>query len=123
MAPHDTTTTFPEYVSGTPFRSTCTAVISRPEGLVSRRLTNASVTSVTFGCASAGSTQITWASALAWTRHGKPSQVSHRMQRLVRGSCSSSMRPIGIGNGRCPWRTKPSNIAWMRGSWLIGGWR
>src|SRR5439155_20454414 len=123
MAPHETTTTFAEYVSGTPFRSTCTVVTSRPDGLVSRRLTKAFVTRVTFGCSRAGSKQITCVSAFDWTRHGTPSQVSHRMQRLRPGFCSSSMRPIGIGNGRYPWRVKPSKIAWMRGSWLIGGWR
>ena len=63
------------------------AVTSRPDALVSRRSTYAPVTSDTFGCCSAGSTQTTCASAFAFTRHGKPSQVSHRMQRLVRG-CS-----------------------------------
>ena len=59
IAPHETTTTSAEYVSCAPFRSTWTFVTSRPDALVSRRDTYASVTSVTFGCVRAGSTQIT----------------------------------------------------------------
>src|SRR5437016_180970 len=55
-------------------------VTSRPLALVSSRVTRAPVTSRTFGRSSAGSTQITWASDLARTRHGWPSHVPQRMQ-------------------------------------------
>src|SRR5256885_5528279 len=49
---------------------------------------------------SAGSTQQTCASDLAEIKHGWPSHVLQRMQRLVRGSRSSSMMPRGTWNGR-----------------------
>ena len=66
MAPADTTTMSAEYVSEAPACSTTTPVTSRPDGLVTRRVTRAPVSSVTFGyCASVGSTQTTWASDLA----------------------------------------------------------
>ena len=44
----------------------------------------------------AGLTQQMWASALASTRHGKPSHVSHRMHLLWRRSCSFNMIPRGV---------------------------
>ena len=44
---------------------------------------------VTLGYSSAGSTQMTWESALAFTRHGWPSQVAQRMHWLLRGFFSS----------------------------------
>ena len=52
-----------------------TRVTSRPDELVSSRLTYAPVSIDTFGYDSAGSTQTTSASLLALTRHAKPSQV------------------------------------------------
>ena len=54
------------------------AVISRPLALVSSLRAFALVISVTFGHFSAGSTQTTWASLLALTRQGNPSQVLQR---------------------------------------------
>ena len=49
MAPHEDTTISPEKISSAPLRWTETPVISRPDGLVSSRVTRALVTSVTFG--------------------------------------------------------------------------
>ena len=91
--------------------------------LVSSRSTLAPVSSVTFGCRSAGSTQSTSASDLARTRQGNPSQVSQRMQGLVCGSRSSSWMPSGTWNGFSPCEARLSLSAWMRGSWLTAGWR
>ena len=71
---------------------------SRPELSVSRRSTRALRISVTLGCAIAGRTAMTSASDLAWTRHGKPSQVAQRMQarecsiRLVEQDPAGCMR-------------------------------
>ncbi len=39
------------------------------------------------------------ASDLACTRHGKPSQVAHRMQALAGRRASSSRMPHGAWNG------------------------
>src|SRR5262245_60846594 len=99
IAPHELTMTSAEYATCSPLCSTMTLVISRPEVLVSRRETYALVNSSTLGCSSAGMTQTTCASALACTRHGNPSHVSQRIQRLFRGTCSLSMMPMGIGKG------------------------
>ena len=44
----------------------------------------------------------TSASDLACTRHGKPSQVAHRMHALKAGSASSSMMPHGAWKGCSP---------------------
>ena len=52
----------------------------RPLSSVRTRSTRALVSSSTAPEATAGRTQQTSASALARTRHGKPSQVAHRMQ-------------------------------------------
>ncbi len=109
MAPHETTTMEAEYSTTSPSRSTRTLFTSRPVALVSRRRTNAFVTRVTFGCSSAGSTQITCASAFADTRQGCPSQVLQRMHRLLCLDCSSSMTPSGVWNGRRPCRAKSSD--------------
>ena len=64
---------------------------------------------------------ITSASALAWTMHGKPSQVAQRMQVLKAGLASSSMIPLGEWNGCRSTRVMSSNSRWMRGSWDTGG--
>ena len=120
MAPAETTTTSAEYVSVASPRFTTRRVTSRPDAPVSSFVTWASVSRVTFGSRSAGSTQTTWASDLAPTRHGWPSQVSQRMQRLPRGSASSSMIPSGTWKGRRPSRAQSSCSRWMRGSWLTG---
>ena len=72
-----------------------TRVTSRPDGLVSSFSTYALVISDTLARWSAGSTHTTWASDFPCTRHGKPSQVSHRRQRLPCRSCSSSITPSG----------------------------
>ena len=96
IAPAADTTMSAEKRSVWPARSTWTAAISRPEALVSRRVTFASVSSVTLGCSSAGFTQQTCESAFALTRHGWPSHVLHRMHGLVCGFLSSSMMPSGV---------------------------
>src|SRR5262249_60484005 len=96
IAPHDTTTMSAEYSSCVPSHFTTTLLTSLPEGFVSSRSTKALVSRVTLGNESAGSTAQTWASDLAWTRHGKPSQVSQRMQALLCGAFSSSMTPSGV---------------------------
>ena len=62
-----------------------TGDLAGPKAWFPAASTRRSVSSVTFGCASAGSTQTTWASDLAWSRHGNPSHVSHRMQGLGGG--------------------------------------
>src|SRR6516162_1524909 len=79
IAPAATITSPAEYSSGAPSRSTETFVTTRPVPSVCSRVTFDFVLRVTLGRARAGSTQQTWASALAWTRHGNPSQVSHRI--------------------------------------------
>ena len=53
---------------------TTTPVIAVPAGLVSSLTASAPVSSVTLGCSSAGRTEMTSASDLACTTHGKPSQ-------------------------------------------------
>ena len=63
-----------------------TPVTVRPEASVSRRCTWAPVTRVTLSWASTGSTQITCASDLPSTRHGKPSTRSQRMHTLPRAA-------------------------------------
>ena len=70
MAPAETTTTSAEKASLVPFCWTWTALISRPEALVSRRDTKALVQRVTFGYSRDGVTQVVWASDLAFTRQG-----------------------------------------------------
>src|SRR5262249_34874853 len=95
MAPQETTTRSAAYDSDPPGRSTITAVTSRPVEFVSSLLTNAFVSNVTLGDLSASSTHSTWASDFPCTRHGKPSHVLQRIQRLACGCCSSSMTPIG----------------------------
>ena len=71
--------------------SVTTAVTVRPVASVSSRATWALVTRSTLSCSSAGSTQITWASDLPPSRHGKPSTRSQRMHALawVALPCSS----------------------------------
>ena len=71
-----------EWVSRAPSRSTTTSVTTVPAGLVPSATARAFVISVTFACSSAGRTASTSASDLAWTRHGKPSQVGQRTQLL-----------------------------------------
>ena len=75
---------------------------SRPEASVSSRDTYARVSSSTLGRSSSDSTQITWESAFALTRQGKPSNFPQRMQRLRRvglPSSSSSRIPSGRWKG------------------------
>ena len=81
-APHDTTTMSAEYSSRRSPCITTTRVTWRPPASVSSFTARAFVSSVTFGCSSAGRTAITSASDFACTRQGKPSQVPQRTQRL-----------------------------------------
>ena len=53
-APHETTTMSAAYVSRSPSRSTSTSVTAVPAGLVRSATARAFVSSVTFGCSSAG---------------------------------------------------------------------
>ena len=85
--------------SSEPSRSTTTSVTTVPASFVASLVTFEFVSRVTFGCSSAGRTPSTSASDFAWTRHGKPSQVLQRMQRLKGGFDSSSMIPQGAWNG------------------------
>ncbi len=73
---------------------------SVPAAFVSSFTTRASMSSVTFGCSSAGRTPITSASDLAWRTQGKPSQLAQRTQVLYGGFASSSRIPQGAWNGR-----------------------
>jgi hypothetical protein len=86
-------------VSWSPSWLATTPVTTVPAGLVSSRTASALVTRVTLGCSRAGRTPSTSASDLAWTRHGKPSQVPQRTQVLNGGLASSSMTPQGAWNG------------------------
>jgi len=70
MAPAATTTTSAVNSSTAPSRSTTIRSTLRPSGVVVSRVTVAPVTSVTWGWRSAGSTQITCASAFPFTRQG-----------------------------------------------------
>ena len=99
-APQATTTTSPAKRSSLPSRSTTTSLTDVPSAFVSSLTTLEFVSSVTFGCSSAGRTPSTSASDFAWTRHGKPSQVAQRMQVENGGFDSSSMIPHGAWNGR-----------------------
>ena len=85
------------------------------------RVTSESVHSVTFGCCSAGRTPSTSASALAWTMHGKPSQLSQRMHVLNGMLLSSSITPHGAWNGWWPSFARSSESFWIRGSWETAG--
>src|SRR5262244_547145 len=96
IAPQDATTKSAEYSSREPFCPTITLRISRPDGLVSSRSTKAFVLRVTFGNLRAGSTAQACASDFAPTRHGKPSQVSQRIQALAWRSRSFSITPSGV---------------------------
>src|ERR1043165_6892958 len=64
-APQETTTTSPVNIVGSPFTSATTPVTSRPDALVCKRRTFASVTIVTFGFCIAGRTAMTSASDFA----------------------------------------------------------
>ena len=77
-APHETTTISPAKVSVSPSCSTTTPVTAVPASFVSSLTAFAFVSSVTFGCSSAGRTAITSASDFAWTTQGKPSQLAQR---------------------------------------------
>ena len=72
----------PSNVSVSPPRSTSTPVTAVPASLQCSRTAWAPVSKVTFGCSSAGRTEITSASDLACTTHGKPSQLLHRTHLL-----------------------------------------
>ena len=102
-------------------------LLQDPDGSVSSRRTLAWVSSVTFGCSSAGSTHTTCASDFAPTRQGKPSTRSQRMHRLARvarpaSSCTRST-PMGRWNGCSPCFSRSSESCWIRGSCCTGGWR
>ncbi len=86
--------------SSLPSRSTTTSVTAVPSTFVSSLMTLAFVSSVTFGCSSAGRTPNTSASDLAWTRHGNPSHVGQRMHVLFGMSASFRRMPHGAWNGR-----------------------
>ena len=127
-APHATTTMSPVNVVTEPSsRVATTPVTVWPDGSVSRRCTCAPVTRVTLSWARTGSTQMTCASDLASSRHGKPSTRSQRMQALPRaatpGCASWRLTPIGRWNGWRPCFSRSSLSCWMRGSWETGGWR
>ena len=111
----------PLTLSLAPSWSTITPVTSVPASLVFSRMTSASVHSVTFGCSSAGRTPSTSASDLAWTMHGKPSQLSQRMHVLNGMLLSSSITPQGAWNGWWPSFPRSSESFWIRGSCETAG--
>ena len=111
----------PVTVSASPARSTVTPVTAVPSALVSNRTASESIHSSTLGCSIAGRTPSTSASDLAWTMHGKPSQLLQRMHALNGMFCSSSITPQGAWNGWWPCAAKSSASFWMRGSWLTAG--
>ena len=82
-----------------PSRSTSTPVTVVPAASVVSFVARAFVSSVTFGCLSAGRTPKISASDFAWTSDGKPSQVAQRMHGLLTMSFSSSRTPHGAWNG------------------------
>ena len=86
-------------VSRSPSWSTSTSVTAEPAGSVTSRTAVALVSSVTFGCISAGRTPWTSASDLACSGHGKPSQNPQRTQVLYGMFASSSITPHGAWNG------------------------
>ena len=106
-------------------RSVTTPVTLRPESSVSKRCTLAPVINVTLSLDSTGSTQMTWASDLAFSTHGKPSTRSQRMHTLVcaarPGSTSWRLTPIGRWKGCSPSFSRSSLNCWMRGSCDTGG--
>jgi len=83
-APHETTTMSAECVSISPLRRTTTSLMFFPPLSVTSFSTYASVSRVTFSCASAGFTPMTWASDFPSTTHGKPSAgvAAHADARL-----------------------------------------
>ncbi len=101
-APHETTTMSALKVSRAPSRSTTTSVTAVPAGLVRSATASAFVSSVTFGCSSAGRTASTSASDLACTRHGKPSQVEQRTQSLYGMFVLVEHHPAGGVEGVVP---------------------
>ena len=98
-APQATTTMSAEYRSVAPSRSTTTAVTAVPASFVSSLPALALVSSVTFGCSSAGRTPSTSASDLPCTAHGKPSQFWQRTQAVYGMFASFSRIPHGAWNG------------------------
>jgi hypothetical protein len=76
-APHATTTTSPA-TAPPRRRARRRPRHGRAASFVASLTTFAFVSSVTFGCSSAGRTPSTSASDFAWTRHGKPSHVAQR---------------------------------------------
>ena len=121
-APQDTTTKSAQQVSRWPSRSANTLDTECPFGVVSDEITIALVNNVTLSCFKAGTTQATCASTLAFTMHGKASQVSQRMQALRCSGASLSMMPTGKANGLCPIRLKSSASSWTRARLLTGGY-
>ena len=98
-APQASTTTSPANRSVSPSRSTTTPVTAVPASFVSSRTAFAFVSSVTFGCSSAGRTPSTSASDFACTAQGKPSQFWQRTQALYGMFASLSRIPHGAWNG------------------------
>ena len=82
-----------------PSRSTTTSVTAVPAAFVSSFTACAFVSSVTFGCSSAGRTPSTSASDFPCTAHGKPSQFAQRTQALYGMFASVSRTPHGAWNG------------------------
>ena len=120
-APHATTTTSPANRSSASSRSTTTSVTVVPPSFVSSLTTFEFVSSVTFGCSSAGRTPSTSASDFACTRHGKPSQVAQRMHVLNGVFDSSSRIPQGAWKGWKPLAARSSESCWIRGSCETAG--
>ena len=120
-APHAATTMSAAKLSVWPSRSTTTAETSFPEPFVSSLTTLAFVSSVTFGCSSAGRTPSTSASDFACTRQGNPSQVVQRMQWLYGRFVSVSLTPHGAWNGWWPAASRSSESCWIRGSCVSAG--
>ena len=98
-APQATTTMSAPKRSVSPPRSTTTSETSVPDPFVPSFTTRVFVSSVTFGCASAGRTPSTSASDFACTRQGNPSQVGQRMQWLNGMFASFRRTPHGAWNG------------------------
>ena len=120
-APQARTTIPPAYRSVPPSRSTTTSVTAVPASLVSSFTTLLLVSSVTFGCSSAGRTPSTSASDFPCTAHGKPSQFWHRTQALCGMSFSASRMPHGAWNGWNPAAARSSDSCCIRGSCETAG--
>ena len=98
-APHETTTMSAAYVSRSPSRSTSTSVTAVPAGLVRSASARAFVSSVTFGCSSAGPHAEHLGVGLGVHQAREAVTVAQRTQLLYGMFASFSITPQGAWNG------------------------